>query len=283
MDVRAYIPANVNLHKLQQGIKWTVYTLLLINFGYYIAEDWNAAVHTLGPDAGLVDWAGEFATSIDEAGWFLLLAMFELETYILEDEAWTARVARLVHGVRAVCYLVLAHTVYAYFIAVMSLAAVVPVDGVMELCELRDRDVSYVYNLHYSEITAGSCGELSSADRFYWLEADTLVSDAAGLALQAQLAWVDLAEAVIWLFLVLAIEVVVRLQNRNITEGALIRTAKCSQIILYLLLVAIAAYWATLSHWLYVWDEFVWIAGFAAIEMNISEWRRDILDEEAAA
>ena len=74
----------------------------------------------------------------------------------------------------------------------------------------------------------------------------------------------------------------VRLQNRNITGGTLISIAKRSQVILYLLLVAIAAYWATLSHWLYVWDEFVWIAGFAAIEMNIAEWRQDILDEEAA-
>jgi hypothetical protein len=47
--------------------------------------------------------------------------------------------------------------------------------------------------------------------------------------------------------------------------------------------VAIAIYWATLSHWLYVWDEFVWIAGFAAIEMNISDWRQDILKEQAVA
>ncbi len=283
MEVSALLPANVNLHKLQQGIKWTVYTLLLINFGYYIAEDWNAAVHTLGPEAGLLDWAGEFATSIDEAGWFILLFMFELETYILEDEAWTGWVARLIHGVRAACYLMLAHTVYAYFVALMSLQAAGPVDGVQDLCELSETGVSYVYNLHYSGVTAASCSELSSADSFYWLEQGTLVSDAPGLALETELAWVDLAEAVIWLLIVLAIEVVVRLQNRNVTGGTLITVAKRSQIVLYLLLMAIAVYWATLSHWLYVWDEFVWIAGFAAIEMNIAEWRQDILDEQAAA
>ena len=277
------LPADVNLHKLQQGIKWTVYTLLLINFGYYIAEDWNRAIHTLGPDAGFLDWAAEFATSIDEAGWFLLLFMFELETYILEDDTWTAWVTRLVHGVRAICYLMLAHTVYAYLGTVLAMQGVVPVDGVVDLCQLRDRDVSYVYNLHYTEVTTETCGELSGADRFYWLEADTVVSDAEGLALESRLAWVDLAEAVIWLLIVLAIEVVVRLQNQNVTEGPLISVAKRSQIVLYLLLIGIAAWWATLSHWLYVWDEFVWIAGFAAIEMNIAEWRQDILEEEAAA
>mgnify|MGYP001824934348 CR=1 FL=1 len=283
MNVRTLLPADVDLHKVQQGIKLIVYALLLINFGYYIAEDWNRALHTLGPEAGLVDWAGEFAASIDEAGWFLLLFMFELETYILEDDAWTGWVARAVHGIRIACYLMLGHTVYAYLVAALALSGAGPVDGVQDLCELKDSGSSYVYNLEYTDITAANCSELSTADRYYWLEPGTVVSDAAGLALETELAWVDLAEAVIWLIIVLAIEVVVRLQNRNITDGTLIHVAKRSQWLLYLLLVAIAIYWATLSHWLYVWDEFVWIAGFAAIEMNISDWRQDILEEQAAA
>ncbi len=283
MNLRALLPADLELHRVQQGIKWTVYTLLLINFGYYIAEDWNRALHTLGPDASFLDWAGEFAASIDEAGWFLLLAMFELETYVLEDDAWTGWVARVVHGVRIACYLMLAHTVYAYLVAAVSLQGAGPVDGVADLCELSDRGTSYVYNLHYADITATNCTELSDADRFFWIEVDTVVSDAAGLRLETELAWVDLAEAVTWLVIVLAIEIVVRLQNRNITEGTLINTAKRSQLVLYLLLIGFALYWATLSHWLYVWDEFVWIAGFAAIEMNLSEWRQDILEEQATA
>ena len=38
-----------------------------------------------------------------------------------------------------------------------------------------------------------------------------------------------------------------------------------------------------MSHWLYTWDTFVWIAGFAAIEMNISEWRDEIQEETQPA
>ncbi len=45
----------------------------------------------------------------------------------------------------------------------------------------------------------------------------------------------------------------------------------------------VAAYWGYLAHWLYVWDELVWIAGFAAIEMNVVEWRDEILEEEQMA
>jgi hypothetical protein len=102
----------------------------------------------------------------------------------------------------------------------------------------------------------------------------------AGLNLERHLAWVDLAEAVVWLLIVFAIELVVRLQNQGVTGGSLISTLNALQLFLYSTLIAFSIYWATLSHWLYVWDEFVWIAGFAAIEMNISNWRDELLEDK---
>lgn len=74
----------------------------------------------------------------------------------------------------------------------------------------------------------------------------------------------------------LAIETVVRLQGRGVAGGTIISIANATQIVLYAILIAIGIYWASLSHWLYFWDELVWIAGFAAIEMNISEWRSEL-------
>jgi len=59
--------------------------------------------------------------------------------------------------------------------------------------------------------------------------------------------------------------------------------ANLSKIILYGVLLIITAYWGFLTHWLYVWDELVWIAGFAAIEMNVAEWRGEILEGEQTA
>ena len=61
------------MHKIQQTIKWVVYTLLIINFFYYLFEDWNRALHTLTASSTLLDWTSEFATSIDESAWFFLL------------------------------------------------------------------------------------------------------------------------------------------------------------------------------------------------------------------
>jgi len=274
--------ADFNIHKIQQAIKWTVYTLLIVNFVFYVFEDWNRAVHTLNAGSTFLDWTGEFANSIDESAWFLLLFMFELETYVLSDKDWQGWVAHTVRGARVFCYVLIAHTVYAYTIVVISLQPTVAVEDISDLCGLTGADVSYVYNLEYTEVTDQTCGALSTASQFYWLAEDPIVSDMAGLNLERDLAWADLIEAVIWLLILLAIELVVRLQSRGVTGGAWISTGNAVKIFLYATLVGIGVYWATLSHWLYLWDELVWIGGFAAIEMNISEWRGELRENLVA-
>ena len=95
----------------------------------------------------------------------------------------------------------------------------------------------------------------------------------------SEIAAVDVVEVITWLLIILAIEFVVRLQERNVTSGPLITIAGRLKIFLYLILVGLSAYWGSLGHWLYVWDTFLWIAGFAAIEMNIQEWRGEIREE----
>jgi len=283
MGVGTIAGGKFDVRKIQQAIKWTVYTLLIINFGYYIYEDWNRAIHTLRAGASFLDWAGEFAASIDELGWFMLLAMFELETYVLEDDAVTGWVARTVHAVRVACYAMIAHTIFAYLVVIVSLQPTIPVEGVASLCDVADDKVSYVYNLRYTEVNGDTCAGLSDASEFFWLADDPIVTDEAGLNLERDLAWADLIEAAIWLVIVLAIEAVVRLQGREVTGGSIVTALNRMQIILYAVLIGIGVYWATLSHWLYFWDELVWIGGFAAIEMNISEWRSEIMDEAETA
>jgi len=280
MSQQAATGVDSRMHKIQQAIKWTVYTLLIINFVYYIFEDWNRAMHTLQAGSTFLDWTREFATSIDESAWFLLLAMFEIETYVVDDEDWTGWLARTVRGIRLFCYVLIAHTVYAFVITLIDLQPTVVVENVSDLCDMTGADVSYVYNLEYTEVNAQTCGELSDESQLYWLAEDPIVSDMAGLELERDLAWVDLFEAVTWLLILVAIEVVVRLQGQGVTGGKVMSTANGFSIFLYLALIAFGIYWATLSHWLYLWDELVWIGGFAAIEMNLSEWRNELLGDK---
>ena len=195
--------------KIQQIVKWTVYALLLVNFWFYILEDWGRAIYTIGPNAGFLDWTSEFATSIDELAWFILLFMFELETYVLSDEVLKGSITRALHGIRLFCYVMIAHTIYAFTVTIVDLQPTVPVQGVSDLCMMTDADVSYVYNLQYTDVDAESCTGLSDASTYFWLTEGDIVSDARGLELERDLALADLIEAVAWLLILLFIEMTV--------------------------------------------------------------------------
>jgi hypothetical protein len=124
------------MHKIQQTIKWVVYTLLIVNFVFYIMEDWDRALHSLNAGSTLIEWTREFATSIDETAWFLLLIMFELETYTLSDKALKGWVEHTVRGIRVLCFVLLAHTIFAYVAEVADLTPTVQVEGVSQLCAI---------------------------------------------------------------------------------------------------------------------------------------------------
>ncbi len=266
---------------LRVWIKWTVYTLLLINFGYYVWEDWTVAVHSLRAGGTFLKWTAAFANTIDESAWFALLFLFELETHAIPDETFTPALERTLHAARIVCYVFLAHTIYAYAGNVVDLERKVTViPEVSSLCELAGQEKSFTSNMQYTTIDAENCGRLSSASELYQVVEESVVTDARGLAIEKQLGWIDLIEAVVWLLIVWTIELEVRLQNRDVAGGPVIRAANVAKGLLYGILLLAAGYWALGGLWLYVWDELVWIGGFAVIEMNVVEWRDELLEEE---
>ncbi|MDB9733316.1 hypothetical protein OAB15_00895 [Porticoccaceae bacterium] len=268
--------------EIRQTIKWLVYTLVIINFGFYIRNDLLIAGHTLYSGSSLLEISRAFATTIDESAWIILLLLFELETYLLSDDPLSRAKTLLMQGIRLVCYISLAHTLYAYGVYLAEIYAAVPVEGVTNLCQLIGKDLSYASNLVYSEINSSNCASLSSANQFFYVDPPTffIVEDAAGLAIEKQLAWIDIFEAIIWLLILLSIEVAVWLQDRNIGQGLIFKTLSITKWCLYSLLWAAAGYWIYRGHYMFAWDEFVWIAGFVAIEMNIVEWRNEINDAE---
>ena len=268
---------------VRQTIKWSVYALVIINFGFYIRNDWVIAGHTLYAGSSLLEVSRAFATTIDESAWIILLLLFELETYLLSDEPLSRTKTLLMQGVRVVCYISLAHTLYAYGVYLTEIYASVPVEGVTNLCQLIEKDLSYAFNLAYSDINSSNCASLSSANQFFYVDPPTffIIEDAAGLAIEKELAWIDMFEAIIWLLILLSIEVAVWLQDRNIGQGIIFKGLGIAKLCLYSLLWAAAGYWIYRGHYMFAWDEFVWIAGFVAIEMNIVEWRDEINDAEA--
>jgi len=266
--------------ELRRWIKWVVYTLLLINFGYYAWEEWVIAAHTLRESSTLLDLGSAFSASLEELAWFLLLALFELETYVLSDEALTPRVQRTLHLARIAAYLLLAHTLYQYTIYGVDLERkVTELPEVTSLCDLDGQEASFTSNMRYTTIDSQNCEELSTASVFYEVIVEGVVTDPKGLTIEKQLAWVDVIELSVWLLIILTIEIDIRLQNRDIVGGSLMHAANVSKAVLYGTLFLVMAYWALRHQWVYVWDEFVWIAGFAVIEMNVKEWRDELTGE----
>ena len=260
----------------RQIIKLVVYTLLLINFGLYIAEDVSIAAHTLRNGGGFFDYTAALAVSIGVLAWLMLLFLFELETYLLSDDAFTPVRIAMMHGLRLICYVFLAYQLLAYSQAGIDLIGVQAVPGVDTLCQMAGQGVSFGFNVTYTDLTPENCAGLSSDSRFFLIENGAVVTDTLGLQIERELVWIDLAEAIVWLVIVLCIEIVVRQQDRGITRGVAIRTANVMKFLLYISLWAMAAYWIYRGHYRYAYDEALWIFGFFAIEGNISEWKKDI-------
>lgn len=267
--------------KSRQTLKLVIYILLLINFVLYIIDDIRIASYTLQEDASFLDWTQSFATTIDESAWLILLFLFELETYMLSDEAWSKSLfTRFMYFIRACCYIFLMHSVYAFSVIYYDLLNVQQLQNITNLCELIPLDMTFVRNLSYTTIDSLNCRELSNQSVFYFTEPNLVVSDMSGLQLERNLALVDLLEILVWLLILFTIEAMVWLQDRAITQGKLISLIKVSKYFLYGMLWSMAAYWTYLGHYYFAWDEAVWIVGFISIEMNVSQWKEEIEREK---
>lgn len=276
------MPQTDRTEAIRQTIKWVVYSLLLVNWGYYIFDDWRVAQHTLTAGDGVLKYLNAYATSLDELAWFAMLFLFEAETYWLSDDKMSRLLRFGFVGLRFACYAFLAHTVYAYVFNYLEVVDASLLANLASVCDLSDQSFSFVRNLAYTAIDAANCGSLSTTSSLYQIGDDSVVSDAAGIAELKLLYAVDIEDALIWLAVVLTIELVVLIQERGVSEGPLIVACNYLTIGLYGVLIINAMIWIWKGHYVYGWDQLLWIGGFTAIEMNLSEWR-DELNEEAAA
>tara|TARA_Y100001935_G_scaffold214817_1_gene186094 strand:- start:129 stop:989 length:861 start_codon:yes stop_codon:yes gene_type:complete len=267
---------------VKQRLKLVVYALLIVNFAHYIGNDIEQAQHTFHSGWRWYDWTSNFATTLDELGWFILLFLLELHTYVLSDDAFTRGRLMAMNVIRLICYLAIGHAVFAFGEYLVDLAAATHhVDSA--LCAFANDGLSFTRNLEYWELDASNCGALSTGSEFYIFSQGQVISDASGMTIELELAWVDLVEVVVWLFILFLIELRIRLQDRGISSSRLLSFATTTKGVLYGILWCLAAYWAHRGHWIFAWDEALWILGFMAIGMNLSDWRKEIAQSTPAA
>jgi hypothetical protein len=275
---------SINSNRLYQLFKYTVYALLTLNIYLFFAEEHAAAELQFANGIAMLDIIEAYSATIDTLAWVILLLMFELETWVLEDEQFTRPVAWSLHGLRALCYVFIVYAFYGYFANLQFVADVVPLAGITDLCALATDGWSYAVTLdEYVAITAANCGGWSEATSFLRFRDLPAVVDATGSTEIIRLAWVDVINSGVWLLVVLVLEADVRLQEHNRLEGLALRASNAAKSVLYATLFLAAVYWGVKGDFVDFWDAFLWLVAFVFIELNVFTWRAEEHAEEAAA
>ena len=271
---------NSRSYRLYQAFKYAVYTLLTINVGWFFSLEWSAATYRFGGSIPLEDIVDAFAATIDTASWVILLLMFELETWVLEDRHFTRRVTFLLHGLRIVCYGFIVYALSGYLSRLSDVSSLVPFASFPGICSLADGNWSYMIDLdQYLDISPDNCRELTAGETMYRMADAPVIASQAALTNSTRLAWLDVINASTWLAVVVLLEIDVWLQDRNRLHGHVLAASTACKLLFYTVLFCAAAYWGINDTFVNVWDAFLWLVAFFFIEMNIVEWRHE--DEQA--
>ena len=267
--------------RLYQLFKYAVYAFLTVNIFVFFAEEWSAASHRFGDGVALADTVEAFAATIDTAAWVVLLLMFELETYVLDDQHFTRRVTWTLHGLRSLCYVVIVYAFYGYVSKLVFLSGSAPLPGVSDLCTLVDGTWAYAVDFdEYVVLTAANCAGFSDAGTFFRFPGLSAAVDPSGFTEIVRLAWTDVINAGVWLLVVVILEIDVRLQERNMLEGLFLKVSNLSKFLLYATLLACAVYWTVKGDFVDSWDAYLWLIAFVFIELNVFDWRQESLEEQ---
>ena len=273
---------SINSNALYQLFKYVVYIMLAMNIYWFFDEEYTAALLQFPNGVAATDIIEAFSATIDTAAWVVLLLTFELETYVLEDRHFTPAVTRLLHGLRALCYLFIVYAFFGYVDNLTFLFEATVLEGVTNACALVPDAWSWATTLdEYEELTLANCAAFSQDGTLYRFKDMPAVVDQQGLVEITRLAWVDVINSAVWLLVVLVLEIDVRLQERGRYTGLPLLLSNSSKFVLYTTLLLAATYWGFKGDFVAFWDAFLWLVAFVFIELNIFEWRQE--DAAAAA
>ena len=272
----------INGRIIYQVFKYSVYALLTINVYVFFSEE-VAAVKLEYPDGLLLrDIFKAYAATIDTAAWIVLLLMFELETFVLENKHFTRAVTWILTIIRVGCYVFILSAYTGYIEDAIFVHQVSTLTGVNELCSLVGQGWSYAITFgEYVEITAANCASFTNMDAFVRFDGLKVVVDEPGMSDIRFLAWVDVVNAGVWLLVVLLLEVDVQLQERNRFEGLALQLSTVAKVVLYSTLALAVVAWYVMGDFADWWDALLWLIAFVFIELNVFEWREEAKQQPA--
>lgn len=263
-----------------QGFKYLVYSFLALNVYLFFREEWLASKVIFAAGVNLDNIIEAFSSTIDTAAWLVLLLLFELETYVIDDKKLKGSTKWTLHGVRAFCYIFILSSLYGYMtkVGLISQFTAYPLS---DLCSL-PKDWKFMETLNvYNALTVETCKTLSvSGTEYFSFEKFKLITDAKTLFNVNGLAWVDVINASAWVSVVLMLEIDVHTQLGNISSKFWEKYNIFVKVTVYGILFIAAVYWGVTGNFLEFWDAFLWILAFVLIEMNMFEWQAEIAERK---
>ena len=257
-----------------QVFKYTVYGLLIVNIGLFLAED-LAASRAMFSDG--VTWARfieAYAQTMDTAAWVVLLLLFELETAVVSDETLRAGWANAMSAIRCVCYAVVGYSAYGYLESLGFVTQTLPF-VVQDVCSLVGEGYTIVESLNeYPTLTLESCRALNGQELLQ-ISGTKIIGTHDQLERARLLAVADCVNSIDWICVVIILEIEVFLQLRGLMGAWLNRVGLVIKAVLYSVLFGVAAYWAFDGALLDFWDAALWLVSFIFIEMNFFEWQSE--------
>ena len=139
-----------------QAFKYIIYALLAYNVVLFFQEESLASDITFANGFSFFDIIAVFSATIDTGAWVLLLLLFELETYTIDDDKITGWTKRAMHGIRIFCYFFIVYAVYGY-VTKIGLVLNFSESPITDLCAVT-ADWRYMEGLNeYVQLSQSNC------------------------------------------------------------------------------------------------------------------------------
>ena len=263
-----------------QIFKYLIYGLLAFDVYLFFVEEFSATSFRFSKGLNLSEVIVAYSGTIDTAAWVILLVVFELETYVIDDDKLKGGLKWFLNFVSLLSYSIIVYSFYAYIQKYIWSLEIQQLSSVSDTCSYIGQ--SWLVELdHFVEITKENCETLATSSQLYGIPDQNIVTDFESLKLTKKLALTDVLNSAAWLLVVLVLEFDVWLQLKHKLKGGLYLANKTVKFFAYILLLLAAIYWGYTGQFLDFWDAFLWIVAFLFIEMNLFKWHEETEEEDA--
>ncbi len=263
-----------------QIFKYLVYGLLAMDVYMFFVEEFSATSFRFAKGLNLSEIIVAYSGTIDTAAWVILLIVFELETYIIDDNKLKGGLKWFLNILSFLSYTVIVYSFYAYNQKLFWTYDFQQIGDAADVCQFVGQ--SWLEELdHFVKITPDNCNALATSTELWAIPDQNIVADINSLTLTKRLALTDVLNSAAWLLVVIVLEIDVWLQLKHKLKGGLYLANKIVKFFAYLLLLLAAIHWGYTGQILDFWDAFLWIVAFLFIEMNLFKWHEETEEEDA--